>query len=75
MTENLFGEMASKKGDGFDEWDPKNIAQLIGFLVTDEAADVNGQIFVISAEHLCMGGFHPIGEVHRDHALGAPRNS
>jgi NAD(P)-dependent dehydrogenase (short-subunit alcohol dehydrogenase family) len=70
MTENLFGEMAAKKdGDAFDEWDPKNIAQLIGFLATDEAADVNGQIFVIFGGNIyAMGGFHPVGEVHRDHA-------
>ncbi len=69
MTENLFGEMAAKKGEGFDEWDPKNIAQLIGFLATDEAADVNGQIFVVFGGNIwAMGGFHPVGEVHRDHA-------
>jgi NAD(P)-dependent dehydrogenase (short-subunit alcohol dehydrogenase family) len=70
MTENLFGEMAAK-GDtsAFDEWDPKNIAQLIGFLATDEAADVNGQIFVVFGGNIyAMGGFHPVGEVHRDHA-------
>src|SRR6202035_1299862 len=35
MTENLFGEMA-KAGEGFDEWDPRNIAQLVTFLATDE---------------------------------------
>ena len=69
MTENLFGEMASKKEGGFDEWDPANIAQLIGFLATDEAADVNGQVFVVFGGDIwAMGGFHPVGEVHRDHA-------
>ncbi len=69
MTENLFGQMAAKKDEGFDEWDPKNIAQLIAFLATDEAADVNGQIFVVFGGNIyAMGGFHPVGEVHRDHA-------
>jgi 3-oxoacyl-[acyl-carrier protein] reductase len=69
MTENLFGEMAAKKDAGFDEWDPVNIAKLIGFLATDEAADVNGQIFVVFGGNIwAMGGFHPVGEVHRDHA-------
>ena len=69
MTENLFGQMAAKKDEGFDEWDPKNIAQLIAFLATDEAADVNGQVFVVFGGNIyAMGGFHPVGEVHRDHA-------
>ena len=69
MTENLFGEMASKKDDAFDEWDPTNVAQLIGFLASDEAADVNGQVFVVFGGNIwAMGGFHPVGEVHRDHA-------
>jgi NAD(P)-dependent dehydrogenase (short-subunit alcohol dehydrogenase family) len=70
MTENLFGEMAAK-GDAsaFDEWDPKNIAQLIGFLATDEAADVNGQVFVVFGGNIyAMTAFQPVGEIHRDHA-------
>ncbi len=68
MTENLFGEMAAKK-EGFDAWDPANIAKLVGFLATDEAADVNGQVFVVFGGDIwAMGGFHPVGEVHRDHA-------
>jgi len=69
MTENLFGEMAKAKEDSFDEWDPTNVAQLVGFLATDQAADVNGQIFVVFGGNIwAMGGFHPVGEVHRDHA-------
>jgi NAD(P)-dependent dehydrogenase (short-subunit alcohol dehydrogenase family) len=69
MTEGLFGEMTAKKDDAFDEWDPKNIAQLVGFLATDEAADVSGQIFVVFGGNIwAMSGFNPAGEVHRDHA-------
>jgi NAD(P)-dependent dehydrogenase (short-subunit alcohol dehydrogenase family) len=70
MTENLFGGAMAKKDDGaFDEWDPKNIAQLVGFLATDEAADISGQVFVVFGGHIyAMGGFHPVGEVHRDNA-------
>jgi NAD(P)-dependent dehydrogenase (short-subunit alcohol dehydrogenase family) len=69
MTENLFGEMAAKKDTGFDEWDPKNIAQLVGFLASDQAADVSGQVFVVFGGNIwVMGGFHPVGELHRDHA-------
>ena len=69
MTENLFGEAAAKKDEGFDAWDPKNIAQLVGFLASDAAADVSGQVFVVFGGNIwAMGGFHPVGEVHRDHA-------
>jgi NAD(P)-dependent dehydrogenase (short-subunit alcohol dehydrogenase family) len=67
MTENLFGEMAAKKGEGFDEWDPRNVAQLVGFLASDAASDVTGQNFVVFGGNIwAMGGFHPVGEVHRD---------
>jgi NAD(P)-dependent dehydrogenase (short-subunit alcohol dehydrogenase family) len=67
MTENLFGEMAAKKDQAFDEWDPANIAKVIAFLASDEAADVNGQVFVVFGGNIwAMGGFHPVGEVHRD---------
>jgi len=69
MTENLFGQFFKEGESGFDEWDPKNIAQLVAFLATDEAADVNGQVFVVFGGNIwAMGGFHPVGEVHRDHA-------
>ena len=66
MTENLFGEMAKADKD-FDEWDPRNVAQLVGFLASDEAADVTGQNFVVFGGNVwVMGGFHPVGELHRD---------
>ncbi len=66
MTENMFGGL-TKAETGFDEWDPKNIAQLVTFLASDEASDVTGQNFVVFGGSIwAMGGFHPIGEVHRD---------
>ncbi len=66
MTENLFGEMA-KAGEGFDEWDPRNIAQMVAFLASDAASDVTGQNFVVFGGNVwAMGGFHPVGEIHRD---------
>ena len=68
MTENVFGEMA-KTDDGFDKFDPKNIANLIGFLAAPEAADISGQVFVVfGGDVWAMGGFHVVGEIHRDAA-------
>jgi NAD(P)-dependent dehydrogenase (short-subunit alcohol dehydrogenase family) len=70
MTENLFGEMTKKEDDDtFDAWDPKNIAQLVGFLATPEAADVNGQIFVVFGGNIyAMSAFQPVGQVTRESA-------
>ena len=66
MTENVFGEMA-KTDEGFDKFDPKNIANLIGFLAAPEASDVSGQVFVVfGGDVWAMGGFHVVGEIHRD---------
>jgi len=68
MTEGIFAEM-STEGEGFDKFDPSNVAQLVGFLATDQAADVNGQNFIVFGGDIwATGGFHAIGEVHRDSA-------
>jgi NAD(P)-dependent dehydrogenase (short-subunit alcohol dehydrogenase family) len=68
MTEGLFSEM-DKSDAGFDKFDPNNVAQLVAFLASDEAADVSGQNFVVFGGDIwAMGGFHPVGELHRDSA-------
>jgi NAD(P)-dependent dehydrogenase (short-subunit alcohol dehydrogenase family) len=55
--------MSAKEGE-FDEWDPDNIAPIVGFLATDAAADVNGQILVVWADHVyLMQGWSLAGEV------------
>jgi len=69
MTENLFGEMAKKDDGGFDAWDPKNVANLVTFLACPEAADINGQIFVVFGGNIyAMSAFQPVGQVTRDSA-------
>ena len=68
MTETIFTEMA-EVDNGFDKFAPSNVAQLVGFLATDEAADVNAQIFVVFGGDIwVMNHFQPVGEVHRDKA-------
>ena len=49
LTDTVAGAdqlMAAKEGE-FDAWHPDNMAPLIGFLASDAAADVSGQVFVM----------------------------
>jgi 3-oxoacyl-[acyl-carrier protein] reductase len=43
--------------DGFDEWDPANIAPVVAWLAGDDTADVTGHVFVVFANrvHLMRG--------------------
>ena len=45
--------MAAKKGE-YDPWHPDNIAPLVGFLASDAAADVSGQVFVMWGAHVYL---------------------
>jgi NAD(P)-dependent dehydrogenase (short-subunit alcohol dehydrogenase family) len=66
MTEDLFGDMF-KADEGFDKFDPKNVAQLVTFLASDEASDISGQNFIVYGGDIwATGGFHTIGEIHRE---------
>jgi NAD(P)-dependent dehydrogenase (short-subunit alcohol dehydrogenase family) len=66
MTEDVFPEMA-KPEDGFDVFDPRNVAQLVTYLASDEAKDVNGQNFIVFGGNIwVMGGYHPVGQLTRD---------
>jgi len=70
MTETLFGGdgMSAKEG-AFDAWDPKNIANVVGFLAAPASADVNGQVFVVfGGEIYVMSAFQVANKLTRDHA-------
>jgi NAD(P)-dependent dehydrogenase (short-subunit alcohol dehydrogenase family) len=67
MTEGLFGESFPLDEGAFDAWDPKNVANLVCFLATPAAADINGQILVVFGGSIwVMSAFQPVGELIRD---------
>lgn len=66
MTENLFPEM-SETAEGFDPFAPENVAPLVTWLATDEAADVNGQVFVVYGGLVqVMEGWRPVSKISKD---------
>jgi NAD(P)-dependent dehydrogenase (short-subunit alcohol dehydrogenase family) len=65
MTEGTFGEI---KAEGpFDAWAPENIAPIVGFLATDQAADITGQVFYTSGGIVQLyRGWGPVEEIKKD---------
>jgi NAD(P)-dependent dehydrogenase (short-subunit alcohol dehydrogenase family) len=69
MTETIFGGDGMAAADGFDAWDPKNIANVVAFLAAPASADINGQIFVVFGGNIyAMSAFKVAGQVSRDAA-------
>jgi NAD(P)-dependent dehydrogenase (short-subunit alcohol dehydrogenase family) len=67
MTEDLFGDMAKAEEGKFDAFGPENVAPLVVFLASPEAADINGQNFVVYGGSVwVMEGWTPAGELKRD---------
>jgi NAD(P)-dependent dehydrogenase (short-subunit alcohol dehydrogenase family) len=67
MTEDLFGDMAKVEEGKFDAFGPENVAPLVAFLASPEAADINGQNFVVYGGSVwVMQGWLPAGELKRD---------
>jgi NAD(P)-dependent dehydrogenase (short-subunit alcohol dehydrogenase family) len=52
MTETTFG--AIPKAEGFDAWDPDNVAPWVVYLCTEEAAHINGQVFVVTGGEVSL---------------------
>ncbi len=69
MTETLFGGDGMQAKDGFDAWDPKNIANVVAFLAAPASADITGQILVVfGGDIYAMSAFKAVGQVTRDAA-------
>lgn len=45
LTEGTFGNIP--KQEGFDPWDPDNIAPFVVYLCTEQAANISGQVFMV----------------------------
>lgn len=60
MMENTYGEIPVGE---IDHWDPANVSAVVGYLCSDDAAHINGQIFVVGGGALqLIGGFGPVWE-------------
>ncbi|MGH8705845.1 MAG: SDR family oxidoreductase [Burkholderiales bacterium] len=57
--------MSAKPGEGeFDVFDPANIAPLVVWLASDDAADVHGQVFRVGGKSVwTMQPWHSVGKV------------
>jgi NAD(P)-dependent dehydrogenase (short-subunit alcohol dehydrogenase family) len=65
MTEALLG--LSPETDGFDEWDPDNIAPVVAWLAGDAAAHITGQVFFVFAGRVdVLQGWSSAGTLERD---------
>ena len=54
MTESVFPEMMAKPEHGFDRMDPENVAPLVVWLASAQAADVTGRVFEIDGGRLSV---------------------
>ena len=68
MTTGALGALEAAPGE-FDRWAPENVAPIVTWLATDEAAGISGQFFVVwgGAVHL-VAPYQPVGSIERDAA-------
>ncbi|HVE76133.1 MAG TPA: SDR family oxidoreductase [Actinomycetota bacterium] len=66
MTEQAFGSIAAP-GGGFDAFAPENIAPIVAYLATDDAAGITGQVFSVQGGSIALlQGWTPAGVISRE---------
>jgi NAD(P)-dependent dehydrogenase (short-subunit alcohol dehydrogenase family) len=66
MTEETFGTL-SAPDEGFDAFAPENIAPLVTYLASDDAAGITGQVFAIRGGHISLlQGWTPGVSIEKD---------
>lgn len=71
MTEQAFGDLSapSDRSDGFDALAPENIAPIVAYLASDDAAGITGQVFgVRGASISLLHGWTPTSSIEKDSA-------
>jgi hypothetical protein len=67
MTETLGGPLGDPDGGGFDDWHPDNIGPVVGWLASESAADINGQVFVVTGGRVhLLKGYSELNSINRD---------
>lgn len=65
MTEETFGPMAAPD-EGFDTLAPENIAPLVAYLASDDAARITGQVFGVRGGNISLlQGWTPVKVIER----------
>jgi NAD(P)-dependent dehydrogenase (short-subunit alcohol dehydrogenase family) len=66
LTEQTFGELKLPEGE-FDSLAPENVAPLVGYLSSDAAAHITGQVFYVQGGLVQLyQGWTPIAEIQKD---------
>ena len=67
MTENVFADMMKKPVDGFDYYDPANVAPLVVWLASHESSQVTGRIFEVEGGRIASAdGWRSTEGVNKD---------
>ena len=54
MTEAFLRDVPAPASGEFDEWSSSNIAPMVIWLASDDAASVTGQVFVVHGGQVCL---------------------
>jgi NAD(P)-dependent dehydrogenase (short-subunit alcohol dehydrogenase family) len=72
MTEKVFAGMMKKPDQGFDHYDPANVAPLVVWLCSREAAGVTGRVFEVEGGKISIADGWRTGKVRDKQARWQP---